>query len=621
MSKNMSKPNASAPLAVELRPATARVSVVIVVWNAQKYVMECLESLQEHCGEICDDVIVVDNASTDGTPELVAERFPNFKLIRNSENVGFAKANNIGIAQSSGEYICLVNSDVKFTGDCISPMLKYAAENPRVGMIGPQMLAADGAVRRSTMRFPSVWYSFSRAVGLDVLFKESRLFGGQLMRDFDHLRTMPVEVLNGWFVVVRRSALERVGLLDPQFFMYGEDVDWCYRFVQDGEDVVFFAEVGAIHYGGASSSNAPVHFFLEMWRANWQYWQKHHGWLAQEAFLFTALLHHGIRLIGSTLRYLCLPSQRPDSAFKFKRGLVCLQWAIRTMFRPSTSNTATANAGQPKAASAGSVTSKKGSLRSFAGHIRRKILCSVYQRNASLRDRGPIVTFTFDDFPRTASVVGGDILQKVGARGTYYTAAGLMNASTDLGDLCRVEDLDFLLGEGHELATQTFGHSSARNLSLSDFADDVKKGREALEKIIGYDSGNFAYPYGHVTLGTKKALGAELASCRSNIAGFNGPEMDLNLLRANRLYGGVEYAAEAEELIRENVKRKSWLIFYTHDVRPEPSEYGCTPELMEAAVSAAVQAGCRILTVQEVLEEIGVQTGHPKGQAPRTVLA
>src|SRR5258708_10984485 len=100
----------------------ARVSVVMVAWNARQYVLECLESLREHCHCAYDEVIVVDNASTDGTPELVAEKFPEFRLIRNSENLGFAKANNIGIAESSHEYVCLVNSDVEFTDDCLSPM-------------------------------------------------------------------------------------------------------------------------------------------------------------------------------------------------------------------------------------------------------------------------------------------------------------------------------------------------------------------------------------------------------------------------------------------------------------------------------------------------------------------
>jgi GT2 family glycosyltransferase len=308
------------------QPGLAGVSVIIVVWNAKRYVLECLDSLREHCGGGDAEVIVVDNASTDGTPELIAERFPEFRLIRNTENLGFARANNHGISQSSGEYVCLVNSDVKFTGDCISPMLRYLAENPGVAMVGPKMLSVDGEVRRSTMRFPTVWNNFCRALGLDVAFTKSRVFGGLLMSDFDHQTTRPVEVLNGWFLMLRRSAMERVGLLDPQFFMYGEDLDWCYRFRKAGEKIVFYADAEAIHYGGASSSNAPVHFYLEQCRANWQYCRKHHNGLAQAGFLAAFAIHHSLRLIASGFIYLYSPSRRSQTLAKLKRNLACLHW-------------------------------------------------------------------------------------------------------------------------------------------------------------------------------------------------------------------------------------------------------------------------------------------------------
>jgi GT2 family glycosyltransferase len=321
----------------QLAPARSRaprISVVVVVWNAKQYVRECLESLREHCAHVCSEVIVVDNASTDGTAELVEEMFPEFRLIRNPGNFGFARANNIGIAHSSGDYVCLVNSDVKFVDDCISPMIEYLSQHPAVAMVGPKMLAPDGKVWRSTMRFPTIWNYFCRALGVDIAFKKSRLFGGLLMSDFDHQTTTPVEVLNGWFVVVRRRAMERVGLLDPQFFMYGEDVDWCYRFRKAGEGVVFFAEAGAIHYGGASSSHAPLRFYLELYRATWQYWRKHHGGLAQLGFLAAFAVHHSIRLLGAALIYLCVPSQRPSTAAKVKRSLACLQWVGTTSLKP-----------------------------------------------------------------------------------------------------------------------------------------------------------------------------------------------------------------------------------------------------------------------------------------------
>ena len=215
--------------------------------------------------------------------------------------------------------------DVEFTCDCVSPMLEFLSENPEVGMVGPQMLTVDGNVSRSTMRFPTVWNQFSRSLGLDILFKKSRFFGGLLMAEFDHKSTVPVEVLNGWFVIVRRTAMEQVGLLDPQFFMYGEDMDWCYRFHRAAQKTVFFADTGAIHYGGASSSNAPLRFYVEMFRANWQYWRKHRGWLAQRAFLASSVTYHLVRLAGSVVLYITSPSKRADNLAKLRRSFLCLK--------------------------------------------------------------------------------------------------------------------------------------------------------------------------------------------------------------------------------------------------------------------------------------------------------
>ncbi len=314
-------------------PKAATVSVIIVVWNAKKYVLECLDSLREHCRNAYTEVIVVDNCSTDGSPEIVAELFPEFRLIRNPENYGFAKANNIGISVSSGDYICLVNSDVKFVDDCISPLLAYLGGNPGVGLVGPKMLLTNGSVARSTMRFPTPWNYLCRALGLDVVFKRSRLFGGFMMSDFNHQTTQPVEVINGWFVVAPRDAIRRVGPLDSQFFMYGEDIDWCYRFRRAGEQVVFFAGAGAIHYGGASSSNAPIRFFLELCRADWQLWRKHRGWLGGTTFLLILSIHHSVRLFGSAFRYVFLPSQRLATLLKLNRSLAILGWLAKAKDR------------------------------------------------------------------------------------------------------------------------------------------------------------------------------------------------------------------------------------------------------------------------------------------------
>jgi peptidoglycan/xylan/chitin deacetylase (PgdA/CDA1 family) len=245
-------------------------------------------------------------------------------------------------------------------------------------------------------------------------------------------------------------------------------------------------------------------------------------------------------------------------------------------------------------------------LRSRAGNIRRKILSTVYRRPMSLGPIGPVVTFTFDDFPRSALTVGGDILEAFGARATYYVAMSLMNTSNSLGEQFREEDLFSLLERGHELASHTFNHLSARRTNCDTFVRDAEKGEAAIQEKMGIAaSGNFAYPYGDVTPRVKKILGPRLRSCRGTIGGCNGPETDLNLLNANSLYGGIDRVEAAKQLILENERRRSWLIFYSHDVAATPSPFGCTPQLLKEVCSYAASRGAHFMTVAEVMEQLG----------------
>jgi len=233
--------------------------------------------------------------------------------------------------------------------------------------------------------------------------------------------------------------------------------------------------------------------------------------------------------------------------------------------------------------------------------MHRRLLSSLHSQPVSLGNTGPFVSFCFDDFPRTAYAIGGAVLKNFDARGTYYVAMGLMNTCNGLGDQFTGEDLDCLLAEGHELASHTFSHVSCRTVSSLAFEDDVWRGRDAIRHATGYDPGNFAYPYGHVTLAAKKRVGGQMRSCRSICSGLNGPTVDLNLLRANSVYGGVGHFGELESLLSRNEKVKGWLILYTHDVRPDPSPFGCTPALFERVVARAASGGARIAPVRDVI--------------------
>jgi peptidoglycan/xylan/chitin deacetylase (PgdA/CDA1 family) len=248
-------------------------------------------------------------------------------------------------------------------------------------------------------------------------------------------------------------------------------------------------------------------------------------------------------------------------------------------------------------------------LRSYIGNARRSVLSWFHRRVVPLGARGPIVTFSFDDFPRTALTVGGEILESFGARATYYVAMSLMNTVNNLGEQFRDADLESVLKDGHELASHTFSHFSARRVGYRAFERDVEGGERAIQERLGvWGSGNFAYPYGDVTLRTKKEIGSRLVSCRGTCGGLNVPDVDLNLLRANSLYGDLDRLADPERLILENEQRKGWLIFYSHDVTSQPSPFGCTPRLLEAVCSFAAAHNTRFMTVAQVMRDLGQES-------------
>lgn len=242
------------------------------------------------------------------------------------------------------------------------------------------------------------------------------------------------------------------------------------------------------------------------------------------------------------------------------------------------------------------------SLRSNVARLRRNALTTLARRNVSIPSDRPLVSFSFDDFPRTALTVGGTILKSAGARGTYYVAVSLMNMQNELGPHFCLEDLHNLLASGHELASHTHSHVHGRSTPVVRYSEEVEKGYYTLKEIFGLNaSRHFAYPYGEITFLIKRSIGPKMESCRGVFPGINGPNVDLNLLRANGLYGGADQLAAAKALVEENRRKQSWLIFYTHDVQLNPSPYGCTPALFQQVVDAAIASGARITTIGEAV--------------------
>jgi len=311
---------------MEKDPSRIIISIIIVSWNARDYLKQCLESLTPAACRYPMEIIVVDNASTDGSAEIVVQDFPHVHLVRNNSNLGFAKANNIGISASTGQYVCLVNSDVKVLSDCLNRLIDYCEQHPEVGMAGPRIIGRDGRLQRSCRGFPSLWNMLCRALALDSIFPHCKWFTGYSLSYWAQDETRPVDILTGCFWLIRRETLARVGLLDESFFMYGEDMDWCKRFWLGGSQLVFVPLAEAIHYGGASSSNSPVRFYIEKQRADLQYWKKHHSRAAAGGFYLISCLHLVLRMAGYSLASLFHQSSRQNYRYKVKRSLACLKW-------------------------------------------------------------------------------------------------------------------------------------------------------------------------------------------------------------------------------------------------------------------------------------------------------
>jgi hypothetical protein len=305
-----------------------KLSVVIVSWNCRQLLSGCLESVVRQLPAERSEIIVVDNASSDGTVDAVRAEFPAVKVIESGGNLGFARGNNIGLEACTGEYIFLINPDVVVGEHCIGGMVEYMESHPDVGMLGPQIVGVDGLVQRSCMRTPTLWNQFCRATGVDTLTQRSRLFGGYLMKDFGHDALRDVDIINGCFWMVRRTALNVVGPMDPRYWMYADDLDWCLRFHRSGWRVVFFPEAKAVHFGGGSSENAPVFCYVEMQRADLQYWRKYHGMISYGCYFAILYLGHAVRSAAYAAKYAVQASGRSQALLKVKKHFACIRWLM-----------------------------------------------------------------------------------------------------------------------------------------------------------------------------------------------------------------------------------------------------------------------------------------------------
>ncbi len=296
-------------------------SFCIVNWNTKDLLRQCLESILTTTGELPHEVIVVDNASEDGSQAMLRKDFPSVRLIENTANLGFAIANNQALGIARGRYLCLVNSDVLLQPGCIETLLAHLEARPQAGMIGPRVLNADGTLQPSCLGEPTVWNTLCRTLGLDTLFPRSPWFNGLLLRHWDYQTMREVDVLVGCFWLVRRAAVDAVGPLDESFFMYSEDMDWCTRFRRAGWTILFDPAAEIIHYGGGSSARQPVRFYAELKISLVRYWRKFHGRPGAWYMTVLLLVHEGLRILGFGALRLVRPAREERNRLRFQQSV------------------------------------------------------------------------------------------------------------------------------------------------------------------------------------------------------------------------------------------------------------------------------------------------------------
>lgn len=254
-----------------------RLRICVVSWNAREDLRACLASIPAStAAPESVEVHVVDNASSDGSADMVAKEFPHARLTQTGANLGFGGANNVAYADLAAPYALLLNSDAILHPGSLDALLAFADASPDAGIIGPKVLNPDGSIQYSCRRWPTFAAGLFRNVYLGRLFPGNRPASDYLMQDFDHADTRDVDWVSGCALVIRRDCLEHIGPLDDKsFFMYCEDMDWCLRAHNAGWRVVYFPHSVVTHAIGRSSDKAADRMIWEHSRSMWRFYQKH----------------------------------------------------------------------------------------------------------------------------------------------------------------------------------------------------------------------------------------------------------------------------------------------------------------------------------------------------------
>ncbi|NLE05979.1 MAG: glycosyltransferase family 2 protein [Crenarchaeota archaeon] len=283
-------------------------SFILVNWNTKDLTLQCIKSIYDDCCSVLAfEIIVTDNASNDGSADAIESEFPSVKVIRNKENSGFAKGNNIAIREAKGEFVVLVNTDVVIIPGCMKTLYTYMVNNSLAGMVVPQVLNEDGTIQCTLKKEVTLLRTLFRIFWIDSIIP--------YLQTYSYKKLEEVEVAGGCFFMIRKTALEQTGVLDEKFYFYGEDRDYCKRLRSNNWKIMFIPDARIYHFSAKSSKGNPVKYELLLEVAYLQYWKKHFS-SSFQLYHSLKIAQHFIRLCVNFTLYCISPKSKSSARFK-----------------------------------------------------------------------------------------------------------------------------------------------------------------------------------------------------------------------------------------------------------------------------------------------------------------
>jgi GT2 family glycosyltransferase/peptidoglycan/xylan/chitin deacetylase (PgdA/CDA1 family) len=515
------------------------VSIIIVNWNTKDLLRDCLNSIFDQAGHLDYKVIVVDNASIDGSPEMVKTDFPRVTLIENSTNRGYAAACNQGMRIGEGRYVLLLNSDVLICDSAIEKTVRYADSHPQVGIVGCQVRESEDKIMMSGFRFPSITNLLLSTSGLSRLFKHNRFLGRETMKWWKRDSERQVDVVPGVLMLVRRQAVEQVGLMDEGYFFYSEEVDWCYRFSQAGWTTMFWPGARIIHVGGGaqSSKKTPEKSQVLLVKGKLRFFSKNRGsvsyLLARAIFIVLFALKYcfwsavSIASFGRgassdfglqrrkawwALKFTAFGIEPEKSRPKFARFLLkklidLVKFVIALTYSFYLSLAHRRNRKVIICYHGISNADAAGFMRQMA-YVARK--CLVVKpsmiKDARVNGGKVLLAITFDDAFVSVRKNALPVLKKYGLSAGIFVTTGCLGKAPswpmahdcpDRDDTVmseqQVKELD---GDGFEILSHTISHSALTQLGDDRLEQELVDSQRQLQRMLGREIPGISYPYG-----------------------------------------------------------------------------------------------------------------------------